>query len=381
MADLLFKVAPNIVFGSYISSRIGLYAKGFGNRFMVILDPVLKEVQKIDTLFESLSIRGVEYFIFDDVDFSSDSETVKHGLELARTSHAQGVIAIGGSSVLGIARSVCALYNEHGEVYDFLDGDVPASEPLPLIAVPSTIRSPFLFTDIIPITDARSRQLKMMRSQNALCKLAVFDPNLHASLTPNQIGAIALETLCIAVEAYLSQKANFFSDTFAEKAIELLGVYLQSAENDTTTVEPELLITQSGCLASLAISSSSAGPATLIGLTVCSRYKVIRALTTTILLPYLLEDGATFKRDKIVRIAELLGISSVEGKDKIVALLAEKVRHWIALAKLPARLKDLSLSMEQFTIAAEDACQLEITNGMPRSMGAEDFFELMKLAY
>ena len=37
--------------------------------------------------------------------------------------------------------------------------------------------------------------------------------------------------------------------------------------------------------------------------------------------------------------------------------------------------------MEQLTIAAEDASQLELINGMPRSMGADDLFELMKTSF
>jgi len=383
MADLLFKVSPNIVLGSYISSRLGLYAKDFGERYMVIMDPVLKEVRNTGTILDSLSVRNVEYFVFDEIDFSSDTETVRRALELARNAHIQGVIAVGGSSIFGIARTVCALFYQRQDIYGFLDGERLAGETLPLIAVPSTIRSPFLFTDVVPIIDARSRQLKVLKVQSGLCKLALFDPNLHVSLSANQVGSIALETLGIAVEAYLSQKANFFSDMFAEKAMELLGGYMNASESEVTTSSPEVLLSQGGCLASLAVSASSVGPATLVGLSVCARYKVARPLVTSILFPYVLEDVAKYKKDRLVRVSQLLGISVEDSndKDRMVSLLAEKIRHWIALANLPARLKDLSLTMEQLTIAAEDASQLELINGMPRSMGADDLFELMKTSF
>ena len=383
MADLQFKVSPNIVLGTYISSRLGLYAKEWGDRYMVIVDPVLKEVRNMDTLYDSLATRYINYFTFDEVDFSSDSETVRRALVLARDAHVQGVIAIGGSAVLSIARTVCALFNESRVIYDFFDGEIISAEPLPLIAVPSTIRSPFLFTEYVPLIDARSRQLRVLKVQNTLCKLALFDPNLHVSLSNNQMKAIALETLGIAVEAYLSQKANFFSDMFAEKAIELLGSYMNASEGEVSACSPEVLLSDGGCLASLAITSSSVGPATLMGLAVCARYKISRSLPASILFPYMLEDVAAFKRDKIVRVAQILGIQEdgSTDKDKVVALLAERIRHWIALANLPARLKDLSLTLEQFTIAAEDAGQLELMSGMPCSMGTDDLFNLMKRAF
>ena len=337
----------------------------------------------MDTLYDSLATRYINYFNFDEVDFSSDSETVRRALVLARDAHVQGVIAIGGSAVLSIARTVCALFNESRVIYDFFDGEIISAEPLPLIAVPSTIRSPFLFTEYVPLIDARSRQLRVLKVQNTLCKLALFDPNLHVSLSNNQMKAIALETLGIAVEAYLSQKANFFSDMFAEKAIELLGSYMNASEGEVSACSPEVLLSNGGCLASLAITSSSVGPATLMGLAVCARYKISRSLPASILFPYMLEDVAAFKRDKIVRVAQILGIQEdgSTDKDKVVALLAERIRHWIALANLPARLKDLSLTLEQFTIAAEDAGQLELMSGMPCSMGTDDLFNLMKRAF
>ena len=383
MADLQFKISPNIVLATYISSRLGLYAKEWGERYMVIVDPMLKEVRNMDTLYESLSTRHIDYFIFDEIDFSTDSETVKRALSLARSACVQGIIAIGGSSVFGIARTVSALFNETNDIYDVLDGASIKAEPLPLIAVPSTIRSPFLFTEFAPLIDARSRQVRILKVQPSLCKLALFDPTLHVSLSQSQMKAIALETLGIAVEAYLSQKANFFSDMFAEKAIELLGNYLNVSEGEVSAISPEVMLSQGGCLASLAITTSSVGPATLIALTVGARYRIAHSLTGSILFPYMLEDVAQFKRDRIVRVAQLVGIDGelVGDKDRIVALLAERIRHWIALANLPARLKDLSLTMEQFIIAAEDVSQLELVNSMPRSMGADDLFGLMKRAF
>ncbi|MBO5692217.1 MAG: iron-containing alcohol dehydrogenase [Spirochaetaceae bacterium] len=383
MADLQFKISPNIVLATYISSRLGLYAKEWGDRYMVIVDPVLKEVRNMNTLYESLATRNIDYFIFDEIDFSADSETVKRALSLARNAYVQGIIAIGGSSVFGIARSVCALFNETHDIYDVLDGASIKADPLPLIAVPSTIRSPFLFTEFVPLIDARSRQIRILKVHPSLCKLALFDPTLHVSLSQSQMKAIALETLGIAVEAYLSQKANFFSDMFAEKAIELLGSYLNASEGDVSAISPEVMLSQGGCMASLAITTSSVGPATLTALAVGARYKITHSLTGSILFPYMLEDVALFKRDRIVRVAQLLGIEEdlVGDKDRIVALLAERIRHWIALANLPARLKDLSLTMEQFIIAAEDVSQLELVNSMPRSMGADDLFELMKRAF
>lgn len=382
MADLIFRISPNIVLGSYTASRIGQFAKDWGSRYMVVMDPVLKETGTTDTILQSLAARKVEYFVFDEITSAADSETVKRALSLAREAHVHGIIAVGGAAVINVAKAVSAVYNEVHDLYDFIDGAVPSSGALPMIGVPSTVRNMFLFTDSAPIIDARSRQIKLLRTQNGLCKLALFDPNLNVSLTENQIGSISIDTLCLTTEAYISQKSSFFSDMLAEKATEVLGYAMDGSQSLNVSTAPEILLAQGGCMASLAVAASSIGPASLLGLAVHARCDVSHALVSSILFPYIIEDVAKFKADRISKLAAILGIESGgTSQEEAAAAFAGNVRRRLALANLPARLKDLSLSMEQLSLAAEDAGQLDFINGMPRSMTADDLFELIKLAY
>jgi len=382
MADLVFKISPNIVLGSYTSSRLGLYAKDFGSRFILLLDPVLREEGSVDSLFQSLAARNVEYFVFDEITGAADSETIRRALALAKEAHVHGVIAIGGSSVMNVARALCSIYNEVHGLYDFLDGSNPTAGALPLIALPSTIRNMFLFSDNVPVVDARNKQIKLLKIQNGLCKLALFDPNFTVSLTENQRDSISLDALCIAIEAFVSQKASFFSDMLSEKAIQVLGYALDGSQSLSVTSSSEVLLSQGGCMASLAVATSCLGPASLLGLAIHSRYNISHSLIACILFPYMIEDIAKYKADKIASVAKILNIvDDSVSPEEAAAALASSIRHKIAQANLPSRLKDLSLSMEQLSLAAEDAGQLDLINGMARSMTADDLFELIKLAY
>ncbi|MBE6345189.1 MAG: iron-containing alcohol dehydrogenase [Spirochaetaceae bacterium] len=382
MSDLFFKISPNIILGSYTASRIGQFAKDWGTRYIVILDPVLKESGATDSILKSLSARKVEYFVFDEIKSAVDSETVKRVLSLAREAHIHGVIGVGGSSVMNLARAVSAIYNEVHDLYDFLDGSTPTSGALPLISVPTTIRNMFIFTESVPVVDARNRQLKLIKVQNGLCKLVLFDSNLNVSLTENQVGAISIDSLCLATEAYLSQKASFFSDMLAEKAVESLGYAMDGSNSLNISATPTTLLIQGGCVASLASATSSIGPASLLGLAISARYNVSHALVATILLPYVIEDVAKYKADRIAKIARIMNLVDEDtSPEEVPSIFAENIRHRLAHANLPARLKDLSLTMEQLSLAAEDAGQMDLINGMPRSMTADDLFELIKLAY
>lgn len=382
MADFIFKIQPNIVLGSYTSARLGQFSKEWGTKFMVIVDPLLKQLGAVDKLLQSLTDRNIDFFTFDELPEAADTEVIKEALTLAKEAHIHGIIAIGSSKTINVAKAVCALFHETHDLYDFIDGAAPSTAPLPLICVPSTIREPFIFSDRAPIIDARSSEIKLLKTTNGLCKLALFDPNLTLTLTENQTAAMAIETLCIATEAYLSPKASFFSDMVIEKAIELMGYGLDGSRSLTVTTPQEVLLSQSGCMASLGATSSSIGACALIAMCVNARYKISRALTTEILFPYVIEDAVKYKSDRLARISHILNACPVDANEKdAVSALTEYVRQHIAKVNLPSRLKDLGLTIEQFSLAAEDAGSLDLINTLPRSMSADDLFDLIKVAY
>lgn len=378
MADFSFRISPNIIVGTFSSSRTGEFALNYGSKYMLLLDPVLREVGLSEKITESLSNRKIDFIIFDEIPEGANSQVLENALTLAKQAHVHGIIACGGGKVINLGRAISALYNEIHDPYSFLDGAVPSTSPLSLICIPTTIREPFVFTDKIPVIDGRSQQTKILKVQNSLCKLTIFDPNLSSTLTENQTNSMAIESLALTIEAYVSQKSNFFSDMLCEKAIELLSYGMNGTESLNITTPKEELLCQAGCMASLASATSSLGTAGLLALCINARFKISRSLVNAILLPYVIEDYAKFKTDKI---AKLAGIFNTEESENICAAFAENMRQRLAAANLPSRLKELNISIEQLSLAAEDAGKLELINSLPRSMTSDDLFELIKLAY
>ena len=382
MADFIFKISPNIILGSYIATRLGQHASDWGNRFMLVVDPILKESGTTAKITQSLDERGVEYFVFDEIPNTASTETLKDALLLARESHVHGVIAVGGGRTLNLAKAVCALYREKGDLYEYIDGKAATTSPLPLICVPTTVRDSFIFTDRTPVSDARSTKIRLLKTQNGLCKLVLWDPNLQINLTEKQSACMSIEVLSFAIEGYLSQKSNFFSDMIIEKSVQLLSYALDGVPSLSITTPQEVLLTQGGCMASLGGASSSFGVANLLANAINSRYQISRSLTTAILLPYIIEDAASYRADKLATLAKLLRAcpQETETADAVTAL-TEYVRQKIAKVNIPARLKDLSLTIEQLSLAAEDAGELDLMNALPRSMTTDDLFDLIKRAY
>jgi alcohol dehydrogenase class IV len=86
-----------------------------------------------------------------------------------------------------------------------------------------------------------------------------------------------------------------------------------------------------------------------------------------------------------VQIEKLSHIMRVVPKEvtgpEAVKMFIDNIRQRIAKANLPTRLKDLQLSMEQLSLVAEDAGQIDIITKLPRSMSTDDIFDFIKNAY
>ncbi|MDE6719623.1 MAG: iron-containing alcohol dehydrogenase, partial [Treponemataceae bacterium] len=122
MADFFFRVSPNIVLGSYTVSRLGYYASEMGTKFMVVLDPILRDVGLAEKVIKSLDDHKVEFFTFEAVNGAATTELLGQALTLARDAHVHGVIGVGGTQVLNLAKIVCEIFHETHYIYDFVEG-------------------------------------------------------------------------------------------------------------------------------------------------------------------------------------------------------------------------------------------------------------------
>lgn len=383
MADLNFKISQNIILGSYTINRLPQNVDSFGSRFVVIMDAPLKEVGIQDKILQPLLERKIEYFVVDNTADGAGTKEIEHILNLAKQGRVHGIIAAGGTKTIILGMIIASLYNTNRSIYDYIDNSTtPDSSPIPLICIPTTIRAPFAFTPYIPIIDSRSRQIKLFKSQNDLCRLVLWDLNFCSTLPKKSVDSMSLETLCLAIESYISQKASFFSDMLVEKAVELLKYALLDEKMPETATPKEEFLMHGGCLLSIAAATSSIGIANLLALTINARYDVSRSIVSAILLPHILEDAGKFKADKIEKIGKIFGVVPENStREDAVSAFVAYIRQYLITSKLPVRLKELNLSIDQLAFAAEDAGRLDIINGLGRSTTINDLFAILKAAY
>jgi alcohol dehydrogenase class IV len=382
MPDILFHIPTRVVFGLDTINRIGQLVTDFGERAFLVTEAILYEGKVINKVQEILDKKGVPYIVFDEVVPNATSRTVDDGVTLARGSHADVVIGLGGVRTLSIAKSIAMTAPSENDMDDFLSGVQPQSLPLAYIEVPTTCRNPFMFSDEYLVVDGRDRTGKIGRTQNGITKVALIDPKVSLTLPAKYTATTIMDTLLGCIEGFLSAKANFLSDTYLQRAIEVMGGVIKEGIQNVDDIRMRMNASTAGLLMGLGLSTSRLGIGSALAFAINARFMSPKSWVSTIFLPYVMEFALNVRGDRIAQVARLLGedvsdASSVEAPVRAI----DAVRRVISSLGLPTRLREFDLALDDMIEVAGAARSFDMMNYLPRVVSTEDIYELIKSAF
>jgi alcohol dehydrogenase class IV len=383
MPDILFHMPTRVIFGVDTVNRLAQVAAELGQRAFLVTEAILYEGKVIGRVQELLDKKGLSHIVFDEVVPNATSRTVDEGVSLARGSHADLVIGLGGVRTLSIAKCVAMTAGgPEAEMDDFLSGVQPQHPPLPYIAVPTTCRDPLLLVDEYLATDARDRTARIGRTQKGITKAVVVDPKLSLTLPAKYTATTILDTLLACVEGYLSSRANFLSDTCLMRAIEMLAPLARGGSQDVDDLRMRSTASAAGLLAALGLVTTRLGIGSALAYAVNARFLAPKSWVATILLPHVLEFSLNVRGDRVGTIARLLGedvseATPVEAPQRAI----EAVRRFVAALELPSRLREFDIPLDEMIEVASTARAFDMMNYLPRVASTEDIYEMIKAAY
>ncbi len=386
MGDFVFNLSSNLIVGTDILISLGDYVSKYGTRFMLILDPTFKDVDLLVRVKESLEQKSLRLFSFDGIKKSPDTDTVLRCLKLASAAHVDGVIVLGGIVTCSIAKAVASLYNEKNTIYSYLEGQPITEKPLPLIQIPTVCNNPFIFTNTLYLTDSRRRTVSALKCYDDVASLVLFDSSVYKKLSLNALRLAIFSGLSLAVDAYISRRANFFSDALLKKAISLFVLALNQDHDKIIGQSIEETLTQAGILSAMAFKSSSVGLAAAVSIVANGKYNASVSSVLAIMLIAVLQDAVSSNLFKVSEIAFLF----LEGKKTDVSNEnleefslkgIEALKEKMLGLELPTKMSNLNLALEDMTSVAEEILTLDFINYIPRLLTSLDALEIIKRLY
>lgn len=383
MADFRFRVPAEIYMGTDSLLKLPSLLSSYGaSRVLVVADPLLHESRSVDRVLALLEDRGIQAILFDEVPDGATTSTAEDVLKLARGSRAGGIVGVGGIRTLSLGRAVSASANGDVSLDEWIDGKSPTGKTIPYVSIPTTYRDPFLLTDECALVDSRGRRIRVLTAPAGTTRAVILDPSLSTGLFPKTAATCMLDILLLAIEGFVSARANFYSDVLLERAVAMAARCVDDflSRPDDPSVRIEAL--RAAFLTGAGLAASSPGLGTAIVLALNARFLVPKASLSAVVLPYVVEWASKSRLEKVAALAPLLGEDVIELTTAEAAVKSvESIRTRLGLLKIPSRLKDFDLELERLVETAEHARTLDMTNHLPRTVSTDDVFDLMKTAF
>ncbi len=157
-------------------------------------------------------------------------------LAQARAAGADVVVAIGGGSVLDLAKAVAVLLGNGTDPMDHLEvvgRGLPIERPsVPYVAVPTTAGTGAEATANAVLGSPEHGRKASIRSPHMLATVALVDPLLTLGCPPAVTASSGLDALTQCLEPYVSPKANPATDAVAAEGLRRGARSLRRAHDD-----------------------------------------------------------------------------------------------------------------------------------------------------
>jgi len=357
-------------------------------KYFIVSDNIINDLGMVQKVADGLAEAGCEvtgtYF---DVAQDARLNDVKKCAELVKSSGAEGIISIGGGSVIDTAKAVNILFSEGGDLVDDYSGAHTLTRPLkPHVVIPTTAGTGSEVTMIAVIYDEDNKEKLAFPDKFLLPNLAVLDPEMTTSLPPKMTAATGMDALTHAVEAFVGPQYSPISDAFAYGAVELIMKNLVQAAKNGEDLEARGAMLVASTMAGIAFSHSMCGCIHGMAHATGGLYRVPHGVANGIFLPHGLEYNFEEIKEKLAKLLPAMGIStSGKSDDEAAKLAIAEIRKLSSqlnnLDALPIRLRDVGVPEDGLAAIAEGAINDGTSFYNPREMEEEELLPYIKNAY
>ncbi|MGG1687082.1 iron-containing alcohol dehydrogenase [Pseudalkalibacillus sp. NRS-1564] len=302
--------------------------------------------------------------IYLDINQDAGSHDVNAALKFAREVSADGLLAVGGGSVMDTVKGVkYALHNGLTDIKEAIPGGLlylswPEAThiPIPHISIPTTAGTG---SEVSPIAVIYNEEIKMKTNIihpfiNA--DMAILDPELTTGLPPIITAFTGFDALTHAIEAFASPSATSLTDAYALQSIRLIESHLSTAVNQGDNLTARMEMLQASMMGITAFSFAlNAIPVHNFAHAYGALFRIPHGLANAVFLPVVMEMLPDLYLPKIKELARALHLETTgKNNDTLLQAVIHKLKEMQQNVGLPANFKDYDIKLDALdaTIAA-----------------------------
>ena len=303
-----FSTAHKIIFGLGAAGQLSEELHNLGvKNIALITDEVINKSGILDKVGNKLNKDGFTYSVWDKAETEPSVAGGEAAIEFIRKGNYDGVIGIGGGSVLDNAKVAALSITNTGTLSDWLN-KIFRNPPAPLVLMPTTAGTGSEVSNAVAFSTPQGKAV--LFSSLMFPALALVDPEFTFTVPASVTANAGVDTFCNGMEAYVSLNATPITDAFALQTMQLTAENLREAYACGSNIEARTNMSLASLLGGLAFGTAG----TTLGHACAYAYSypataihLPHGYAVAIVTPYAMEYNAIANPMKYATIARILG--------------------------------------------------------------------------
>jgi alcohol dehydrogenase len=272
---------------------------------LIITSPPVRAL--CEPLRAQIASQGRAVQIWDGIKNEPVAADLDNALAAARDCHATLIIALGGGSVMDVAKLVAAL----------LDGRQPLAEAfgigrlrdrsVPLACLPTTSGTGSEVSPIAIVEDPADGLKKGVISPHLVPDAAFVDPLLTIGMPAAVTASTGLDALTHCIEAYANRQAHPLVDTWALEGIRRISRSIATAVADGTDLEARTDVSMGSLLGGMCLGPVNTAAVHALAYPLGSEFGVAHGVSNAVLLAHVLEFNLPAAIARYAQIGRAMG--------------------------------------------------------------------------
>ena len=354
-------------------------------KVLIVTDAMLVKLGVLDKIQKKLTENNIEFVIYDGVLPDPTYDQVENGLNAYKQNKCEAILAVGGGSPIDAAKVIAARATNNRAIKKLAGMFKVWTAPAPLFAIPTTAGTGSEATQATIITDASTDEKMLCMGPGLMPMAAIVDYELTLSL-PSRIAAdTGIDALTHAIEAYVSRKANLFSDQQAIAAMKLIGQNLLKTCQDAKDLAAREAVMLGATLAGIAFSNASVALVHGMSRPLGVHFHVPHGLSNAMLLPTVTEYSISSAPTRYAQCAMYMGlVDNIEDEDQAHQALLNQLKRINQTLSVPSLAEfgvDKDVFFSTLPLMAEQALASGSPNNNPRQVDKHEIVKLYEIAW
>lgn len=347
--------------------------------FLLTIPIILKQ---ISSSLSEIEETGVSILINKEIEGEPSFADFDKILLEAKNFKADSVVAIGGGSVMDVAKMLAAMLDINHNVRDFIGIGLLPKRNTYLACLPTTSGTGSEVSPNAIFLDEIDGGKKGVISAFLVPDAAYIDPILSVGVPASVTAATGIDAFTHCMEAYVNNFSHPMVDVYALEGMRLIASGLTKAVKNGNDLDARTEVALGSLYGGMCLGPVNTGAIHALSYPLGSNFKIPHGLSNALLMPYVVAFNLPAAYSKYAKVALTLGAKQKSNDEETALEGVAIMKKWVLDCGLPTKLSEINIPESKIEPMATDAIKIQrLLKNNVREVSWADAVEIYKKAY